>query len=332
MTDAIKVHPFFAQLPEELQQPEATLMVGRLRRRVIARLECLQSYLDHEYDHHEKGSRRRIFVRLSSNIDTPSACVLTSSEGRVSVPLFFLVHPQEIPDEFRDPKGFNAEKLSKWCAQLWNNVQQELYTTPVMDGVYCSPPKDHQFDLEQCEMFRLYLETFTKLQPEEIKKWYDFLLFHELGHIALEHGPSSLEPFYRKKAFVIGLLAILFTAGFFFPLGILLTAGAALLLALYAIGGYLIIRHQLRKEKEADLFSAETSSDHAQGGEIFFRSMQEHLKTRRCAKDIPWYAKALISSSGDLRTEAFHHGTATKRLRAIRKAAPQTFSGRGTSL
>jgi hypothetical protein len=346
MTDKIvaHAHPFFSRIPECSGKDQAESLGHDLEThdplvlRVYHRMEVLRHYLQRCHDESRPQTPRKIRLVLSS--DLGSAAAGTSElfkgggkTGNVYVPLFMLIHPEELRGELAsfvcDDLYFS--KLKHFCIQIWAKLNFILNSKDNF-GLHQQTEVTHDFSLQDKEMFKLFIDFFSKNpDPESVKNWYDFILQHELGHIFHEHGPSQLDPLYSD-------LALKIIAGFFFVLicavvlAFIFATSVAMpllgitiaLLVLYALGGVHHILHTLHREKQADLFSAQTSANHVKGAEVFFEHQKTYLAQARNDSSYPWHhrlaLKALVTPSGDLRTEALHHGTASKRLHTIRHA------------
>lgn len=156
-----------------------------------------------------------------------------AAKSEIILPPLYLIDRKDIPFTGPDDPQLNnnqvLQQFSEWISSTFNLPKKVVNI------------KD-----------RLRLKLFLKMleKPEEAKKSYQFILLHELGHIALNHEDKE-NAFNKKMKMPLYLMINIFTLGMFALIGRLKLSQS--------------------QEKEADAFACKHSTvEMAQGGKHLF--------------------------------------------------------------
>ena len=177
----------------------------------------------------------------------------------------------------------------------------------------------------QKESLKVYLKFIQN--PDMAKNAIKFVIKHELGHVANNHGEKKLL-FYLKSIGVcvsfsviaVIILAVVIPLSISTSIFVVFIAGIISSIATCKIGGIFI---SLQHEREADAFAIKEDRSAADGGIYFFEVIKNHFKSFRERKDLSLKEKVLskiaFAPDGDSRFD-FHHPHESERIRSIRQS------------
>lgn len=234
--------------------------------------------------------------------------------GRVfiDVPSLLLLDIDDIPQDLRitnpsDPRLEDdkfVQKISDWISDRFEIPRAKISRL-------------------QKEGLKVYLKFIQN--PETAKKAIKFIIKHELGHVANNHGEHYLR-FYFKSIGVCLSFSIIATIilAFVLPVSVfsflitVLVASNISSFALCKIGGIFIA---LQHEREADAFAIQNDRSAADGGIYYFELVKSHFKALRERTDLSlkerMLSKLYFSSDGDSRLDLYHPSE-SERIKTIK--------------
>lgn len=271
---------------------------------ILARKAELQDRLSHSLE--KMGSQKKLMLdweRMPFPTIPPHA-TSNPTYGWVTLPILSFISPEELPPHLRvksvdDPKleddGY-FEQLSDWLTTTFSLPKRAV-------------------TWEDKQAFKLYVRFMQN--PEMAKKGFDFTVHHELAHILHSHAEQGVSFLAKLVFFCFALLtggAVLGSAGMSFSVA---TISLALALTVYKVCNFVAGCLQSRKKEwEADTTAVQTTKD-LQGPTYLFEQMRSQMAASRNDPQAPWYAKLLITPSGDLIPFGITHQLESTRSAAL---------------
>lgn len=248
------------------------------------------------------GEQKDIYVYLANDpfpVDPPSA-----GGNVVTVPPLLFISPDEFPPHLRI-SSLNDPKL-----------EQDNYFEEVAEWLYQTFPQIQKKKIgwKDKEAFKLYIRFMQN--PDMARRGFNFCMHHETAHIF--HNHKTPTAFYMILSVVLAIIMGICASFILAMIHVIFLSITISLLSYHVLN----IFHSRSQEKEADSTAIKITRD-ADGAAYLFQQIQEQQKEIKKRKDVPFYVKWLIISSGDDLTMALTHDLESRRIACIRKEMSQ---------